>query len=365
MIHGNRTAQALHDQVKRTHSRMPWVFLSSIAGFLCLGWLVLATKSGAFIRDDSRYAVTPGEFTDDAMAARKRVIDLGDYKAAYIDEGKGEPLILLHGCPFSVYEWHEVVPLLARHFRVIAPDLLGLGDTPVRLNDDYSLRQDVKMVTELMDRLGIRSARFIGHDHGGAIVQLLMQNDPGRIEMAILTNVEAYDQWPSKPEIRDLHLITNPVTSPLIYFALHFHRVQRDLYSIAVVNESALSDQTLDAFASEHLASALRWQRLRRFFAYQLDPANNRLTEKAVPAMRYFTKPVLIVWGAKDTNFGPPVAERLARDIPGVVGISWLTNSAHLPMLEEPQKYDDIVYRFFNDGTVDQESRTALAEARR
>ncbi len=73
-----------------------------------------------------------------------------------------------------------------------------------------------------MDRLGIRSARFIGHDHGGAIVQLLMQHDPDRIDMAILTNVEAYDQWPSKPETEDLHLITNPLTSPLMYLALAF-----------------------------------------------------------------------------------------------------------------------------------------------
>ena len=292
-------------QVKQTRSEKLWVFLGSLAGLISIGWLVLAVKSGTFLRDDSRYAVSPGEFTDDTMAAHKKVIDLGNYKVAYMDEGKGEPVILLHGCPFSVYEWHDVVPILARHFRVIAPDLLGLGDTPVRLNDDYSLPQDVRMVTELMDRLGIHSARFIGHDHGGAIVQLLMQQDPDRIEMAILTNVEAYDQWPSKPETGDLHLITNPVTSPLVYFALHFRWVQRHLYSIAVVNQSTLTDDALDAFASEHLASARRWQRLRRFFAYQLDPANNRLTQEAVPGMRHFTKPVLIVWGEKDTNFGP------------------------------------------------------------
>jgi pimeloyl-ACP methyl ester carboxylesterase len=257
------------------------------------------------------------------------------------------------------------VPLLARHFRVIAPDLLGLGDAPVRLNDDYRLPQDVRMLTELMDRLGIRSARFIGHDHGGAILQLLMQQEPDRIEMAILTNVEAYDQWPSKPETGDLHLITNPVTSPLVFFALHSRRVQRHLYSIAVVNQSSLTDETLDAFTSEHLASARRWQRLRRFLASQLDPVNNGLTENAVPAMRRFTRPVLILWGEKDTNFGPYIANRLARDIPGVEGVSWLTNSAHLPMLEEPQRYADIATQFFSDATVDEDARKALADARR
>jgi pimeloyl-ACP methyl ester carboxylesterase len=342
-----------------------WKIAASIIGVLVLGWLILAYESGTFIPDDTRYAVAPGDFTRDAMAPYKKLIDLGGYKIAYVDMGKGKPVILLHGCPFSVYEWREVATLLAKHFRVIAPDLIGLGDTPVRLNEDYRLPRDVQMVRALMDRLGIRSARFIGHDHGGAIVQLLMQHDPARIDMAILTNVEAYDQWPSKPETEDLHLITNPVTAPLMYFAMQSRWVQRDLYSIAVVNLATLTDSTLDSFATEHLANALRWQRLRRFFGSQLDPANNHLTMEAVPAMQHFTKPVLLVWGQKDTNFGPSIARRLARDIPGTKGIAWLTGSAHLPMLEQPQAYSDIATRFFTDGSVDATAMNALAQARR
>lgn len=331
---------------------------------LGLLWLGLATESGTFLPDDARYAVAPGEFTADATAKYKRIADLGGYKVAYIDMGKGEPVILLHGCPFSLYEWHEVAPLLAKHFRVIAPDLIGLGDTPVRLNDDYRLPREVKMVTDLMDHFGIRSARFIGHDHGGATLQLLMQHAPERIEMAILTNVEAYDQWPSKPETEDLHLITNPVTSPLMYLAIHWRWIQRTLYSIAVVNRATLNDDVLDAFANEHIATAPRWQRLRRFIRWQLDPANTLLTLGAVPAMRRFTKPVLILWGGKDTNFGPDIARRLARDIPGTKGIKWITKSAHLPMLEQPQDYAAAAYRFFAGGEVDGDMKAAVAAAR-
>jgi 2-hydroxymuconate-semialdehyde hydrolase len=344
--------------------RMGLTVLGLLA-IVAIGWLVLAGLSGTFIPDDARFAVTPGTFTPDAWASKKKLIDLGGYRVAYIDIGKGDPVILLHGCPFSIYEWHEVAPLLARHFRVIAPDLLGLGDTPVRLNDDYRLPRDVKMVTDLMDRLGIRSARFVGHDHGGAIVQLLMQHDPGRIDMAILTNVEAYDQWPSKPETVDLYLITNPITSPLAYFAVHSRWVQRDLYSIAVANQATLTDDTLSAFATEHLATPLRWQRLRRFLRWQLDPTNNRLTETAVPAMRRFEKPVLLLWGQNDTNFGPEIAIRLARDIPGTLGLEWLTHSAHLPMLEEPTAYADAADKFFRSGVVDHDAVVSLVNARR
>jgi pimeloyl-ACP methyl ester carboxylesterase len=332
---------------------------------LALLWTALAWNAGMFIPHDERFAVEPSSFTPDVFATRKKIGTLGTRQVAYIDIGQGEPVILLHGCPFSIYEWRDTAPALAKTFRVIAPDLIGLGDTPVRLNEDYRLPEHVKMVQALMDHLGIKSARFIGHDHGGAIVQLLMQHDPGRIDMAILTNVEAYDQWPSKPEIPDLKLITNPITSPLLFHVMQFRAVQRQMYAIAVADPATLTDETLDGFAAIHLANGLRWQRLRRFFDWQLDPAHNRLTLEAVPSVRQFSKPVLILWGEKDTNFGPDIALRLARDIPGVTGLQWMKNSAHLPMLEEPVAYADAAIAFLKDGNVPHSAVTELAIARR
>lgn len=340
-----------------------WMFATITAMGLTALWAVMAVRAGMFIPHDGRWAVRPGEFSPDGMAAHKRIVTVGGRQVAYVEMGQGEPVILLHGCPFSVYEWRDVAPALARCYRVIAPDLIGLGDTPVRLDQDYRLPQDVKMVQALMDHLGIKSARFIGHDHGGAIVQLLIQHDPARIDSAILTNVEAYDQWPSKPEILDLKLITNPVTSPLIYQAFRFRPLQRKLYSIAVADRATLTDETLDGFTKQHLTSPQRWQRLRRFLSWQLDPAHNRLTVDAVPAMRRFDKPVLILWGRKDTNFGPEIAERLAKDIPGAVGIQWMERSAHMPMLEEPEAYNAAALAFF-EGRVADGTRRTLAEAR-
>jgi pimeloyl-ACP methyl ester carboxylesterase len=56
-----------------------------------------------------------------------------------------------------------------------------------------------------------------------------------------------------------------------------------------------------------------------------------------------------LVWGRHDTNIGPAIAERLAHDIPGVVRIEWLTNSAHLPMLEEPEHYGGAIEDFLSN----------------
>lgn len=340
------------------------IWIGLVVALLATGWTFLAWRSGLFIPHDARWAVAPGEFTEDGFSQQKQLITLSDTQIAYIDIGEGPPLILLHGCPFSAYEWNEIIPVLARHYRVIAPDLFGLGDTPVRLDQDYRLPQDVVMVRQLMDALDIASADFIGHDHGGATVQLLMQADPNRIQRAILTNVEAYDQWPSQPELPYLRMIVHPVTSPLIYQALQAEAIQREIFSIAVEDEAVLTSDVLRAYAEPHIATPERWQRLRRFFTWQMDESHNNITMTALPGMRAFERPVLLLWGERDENFGPHLARRLARDIPGVRGIHYLRNSQHMPMQEEDEEYVAAALAFLRDDAVSDEAQAALTEAR-
>ena len=288
----------------------------------------------------------------EAFSRRKKYIPVARWEVAYVEAGKGAPLFLLHGCPFHSYEWSAVIPLLAPYYRVFAPDLLGLGDTRVRLSDDYYLPQQAAMIVGLMDALDIPKAFFVGHDHGAATLQLLMKYHPGRIEKAVLTNAEAYDQWPSREERPYVAAIVNPLTSNLVRFAFSFRALQRTAFRSAVTNPQTLSDEVLQAFLRPHISTALRWQRLRRFFQGQLDPENNRETLQAVDGMRRFNKPTLILWGKQDMHFGTAIAEQLARDIPGTVGVKYLDHSAHLPMLEEPQTYANVLNEFFH-GPVD------------
>jgi pimeloyl-ACP methyl ester carboxylesterase len=87
------------------------------------------------------------------------------------------------------------------------------------------------------------------------------------------------------------------------------------------------------------LATQARWQRLRRFFAWQLDPDHQAETVSSVDATRRFRAATLILWGRNDANFGGQVAQKLLADIPGAQRIEWMEESTHLPMLEEPEAY--------------------------
>jgi len=324
-------------------------------------WIIGAAKGGYFIVNRREYVPGANDAPINGFSQRKKMTDINGWRVAYIDEGSGPPVVLLHGCPFSSWEWKDIIPMLSPHYRVIVPDLLGLGDTAVRLDDDYRLPNQVKMVTELLDHLGLKEARFVGHDHGGATCELLMKDHPERIHSLVLTNIEAYDQWPSKPETPYLRLVLNPWTGPFFRLAFALGPLQREAYSIAMYNEGTLSDETLSAFVDPQTATAGRWCRLRRFLGWQIDPEHNLETMRALDAMKRFERPVLILWGQHDTNFGPPIAERLAKDIPGVVRVQWMTHSAHLPMLEEPQAYGEALMRFFAEDNLPAHKDSARA----
>ena len=322
-------------------------------------------RDSAARADREGFVPEPGEAALDEFSRGKRYVEVGPWRVAYIDEGQGLPVVLLHGCPFHAYQWRDLIPQLRGHHRVLAPDLLGLGDTQVRLTDDYRLPNDVEMVVGFLDALGIPQADFVTADHGAATLQLLMRDQPQRIRRAVITNAEAYDQWPSEPERPYLELVVNPWLSPVFRFALRFTWVQREVFGVAVHRKEAFTDEVLHAYTRAHIATPERWARLQRFFRWQLDPEHNRVTLAAVEGMRRFAKPTLILWGSQDTNFGPAIAERLASDILGVVGVQYLEHSAHMPFQEEPERYGEAVLRFLStDPSVLEQERLAFRATR-
>ena len=128
--------------------------LGMVAVPIAAVWLVGAVQSGVFIAPDPRPASTPGENSMNAFSMQKKFIEVGRWQVACIDESAGDPILRLQGCPFSAYD-NQIIPILARNHRVVASDLLGLGDTIVPVDDDYRLPNQEKMVLGLMDHLGI------------------------------------------------------------------------------------------------------------------------------------------------------------------------------------------------------------------
>jgi pimeloyl-ACP methyl ester carboxylesterase len=284
----------------------------------------------------------------DSFSLAKRFVHVGDTRVAYHDDGDGPPLLLLHGCPFSSFVWRKVIPHLATTHRCIAPDLLGLGDTETRPGVDWSLPAQEVMVLGLLDALGIDRASVVGHDHGGAVAQLLAAYHPERIDCLVLCNAEAYDNWPSGDERPIVALTQLPVIGSLLLRVAATRPVHRLLLSVghAVKNTGVLDDELISGYVRANASDAHRRAKTARFLAGQLDPDNNRCTAAAIDRLRQFDRPTLLLWAADDPHFGPKWAERLRADIPGVVELEVLADTGHLLMEERPDQVAARIARF-------------------
>jgi len=284
----------------------------------------------------------------DPFSQKKRFLDVGEAKVAYYEEGEGKPLLLLHGCPFSSYIWRKVIPLLSPRYRCLAPDLLGLGDTETPEGAAWSLRAQADMVVGFLDALGIESVHVVGHDHGGAVAQLLAAEHPDRVDRLVISNAEAYDNWPSEEERPFVRATQVPVLGDVVLWAWS----RRPLFRLAlkeakaVYNPEALTPELLDGYIRANLSDHRRRAKTRRFLAGQFDQENNQVTTELLVDLRRFDHPTLLIWAADDPHFGPEWGERLYHDIPGAVGLELLPETGHLLMEERPERFAVLVGDF-------------------
>ena len=287
----------------------------------------------------------------DRFSEQKRVIAVGDARVAYYEAGEGETLLLLHGCPFSSFIWRRVIPGLSAQYRCLAPDLLGLGDTETPRDADWSLPAQARMVVGVLDALAIDRAHVVGHDHGGAVAQLLAAEHADRVNRLVLSNAEAYDNWPSAEERPFVRATQLPLFGTLLLWLWSWKPLLRMtlISGKAVHDTSVLTPELLGGYARSNLSDRLRRAKTKRFLGGQLDPANNRVTTELLPSLRRFDHPTLLIWARDDPHFGPRWAEMLARDIPGFVGLELLSETGHLLMEEQPDRFAALVSQFLAD----------------
>jgi pimeloyl-ACP methyl ester carboxylesterase len=116
-----------------------------------------------------------------------RELVLHGHRVSYRSGGEGPVLVLLHGITSSSASWEPVLPLLAEHFTVVAPDLLGHGESAKPVGD-YSLGAYACLVRDIMLALGHDRATVVGHSLGGGIAMQLAYQFPELIERLVLVS---------------------------------------------------------------------------------------------------------------------------------------------------------------------------------
>ncbi|MBL4905875.1 MAG: haloalkane dehalogenase [Sneathiella sp.] len=139
------------------------------------------------------------------MKYKKEFATIRGLKMAYVDEGNGDPIVFLHGNPTSSYLWRNVMPHLEGMGRLIAPDLIGMGDSeklPDSGPDTYTFAQHRAFLKDLLEYLGVKdNVTLVLHDWGSALGFDWANNNRDAISAiaymeGIVQPIASWDDWP-------------------------------------------------------------------------------------------------------------------------------------------------------------------------
>jgi haloalkane dehalogenase len=153
-----------------------------------------------------------------------RFLDLNGLRYHYVDEGHGDPLVMVHGNPTWSFYYRHLIRALSGEYRTIAPDHIGCGlsDKPDDAHYDYTLGRRVDDLGALLDHLGIReNITLILHDWGGMIGMTYAHRHPERINRLVILNTGAFHLPVNKSFPWALWLCRNALIGPLLVRGLN------------------------------------------------------------------------------------------------------------------------------------------------
>ena len=271
-------------------------------------------------------------------------LTLHGHRVAYRAAGSGPVIVLVHGITSDSSTWERVMPYLAKRFTVIAPDLLGHGDS-AKPRGDYSLGAYASGVRDLLVALGHDRATFVGHSLGGGIAMQLAYQFPERCERLVLVDSGGLG--------REVGLLLRAATLPgseLLLPLLASARVLDGGRSVArVLGRIGLRTGTdVSEMARGH--ASLHDREARRAFVQTLrtivEPGGQRVSATDRLYLAHHI-PFLLIWGEKDTMI--PVAHGRAahREVPGS-RLEVFPDAGHFPQLDEPQRFIDVLEDFMD-----------------
>jgi pimeloyl-ACP methyl ester carboxylesterase len=270
---------------------------------------------------------------------------LHGHRVIYHMAGSGPPVVLIHGMVNSSRHWREVALALADRYTVIAPDLIGHGDSATP-RGDYSLGAHASSIRDLLAVLGIERATIVGHSLGGGVAMQFFYQFPQRTERLVLVSSGGLGREVS-PLLRSATL---PGVSALLALAAH-PRLLSGLRRTSDLLRATGSRQGVYLRAIARALRPLEQPGARTAFLNTLRAVIDVRGQRVSATDRLYLldgMPTLIVWGERDHTI--PLAHGLSahRAAPGS-RFQTLPRAAHFPHLEDPAGLAGVLGEFLQN----------------
>jgi pimeloyl-ACP methyl ester carboxylesterase len=272
-------------------------------------------------------------------------ITLHGRRVIYRIAGSGPPVVLIHGMLNSSSHWQSVAMELARDHTVIAPDLIGHGDSAAP-RGDYSLGAHAASIRDLLAAIGIDRANIVGHSLGGGVAMQFFYQFPQRVERLVLISSGGLGREVS-PMLRTAAL---PGVSALLSLTIQ----PRVLSALAGGGRRLRERALAGGVYLQAIARALRPLEnadARQAFLTTLRSVIDVRGQRVSATDRLYlleSMPTMIVWGERDNTI-PLVHGRRAHEAIPHSFFRTLPDAAHFPHLEDPGGLSRLLREFIQE----------------
>lgn len=248
---------------------------------------------------------------------------------SFYEEGSGDPVFLVHAGVADGRMWKPQVGALARRYRVIVPDLRGFGSTPIP-ELPFSHAGDLY---DLADHLGIGRAAWVGCSMGGAAILDLVLETPSLAAVLVLSGAAVSGLPNTDPVMRagwdaaeEAYEAGNLAKAAEIEMQMWLVGPDREPAAVPVELRDLVVTMVLDSYMNGE--------------GDETDPAR-----PAIEHLEEISTPTLVVCGTNDQAGSVARSKLIAERIPGA-RLEMIDNAAHLPNLEQPERFNRLVTDF-------------------
>lgn len=280
---------------------------------------------------------------------QQKFLKVNGVKLHYIEEGSGELVILLHGFPEFWYTWRQQIPVLAKHYRVVAPDMRGynLSDKPEGVAN-YRIDVLAKDIADLITALGFDKVILVGHDWGAAVAWATATIYPQKIKKLGIINVP-HPQEMGKAFF-SFNLSQYEKSSYMFFFQLpwlperfigkdlpeFFKNVFANLSPTGAVPPDDVIAKYVEAYSRPGTITAtLNYYRAAMRYLNALKPTGK------------LPMPVLMLWGEQDKALGKELTYN-TKDYCSDLEIIYDPASGHFLQHDNPDLVNTKLLQFFN-----------------
>jgi len=240
---------------------------------------------------------TPAWLDRELFPFRSRFLNVDGCEVHYIDEGQGQPLLLLHGNPTWSFLYRTIVKELRGRFRCIALDYPGFGLSTPSTGYDFRPASHAKIVQGFVEKLGLNNLLLMVQDWGGPIGLTVATQEPYRVSGLIIGNTWA---WPVDGDAH-FERFSKLIGGPVGHFLIRNFNAFVNFLIPAGTTKSKLSKSEMNSYRMPFANRDLREPTY--IFPREILGSKDFLAdlERQLPKLRNL--PVLILWGDKDFAF--------------------------------------------------------------